>query len=155
MKSPMNDPNDRFNELIAALKDRGYRMTPQRLELVRVITTSEGHPSASQIYETIRNQFPTMSQATVYNTLSLLKEMNQILEIDLHDDSHYDGNRPEPHPHIICIQCNRIVDGNFDLDGNMIQRLEETSGFHIIRSQFAFYGLCPNCRSKEKASVND
>jgi Fur family peroxide stress response transcriptional regulator len=147
METSMNDPEERFNELITILKKQGYRMTPQRLELVRIISASKGHPSASQIYEKIKNQFPSMSQATVYNTLALLKEMNQVLEIDLHGDSHYDGNRPEPHPHIICVKCNQIVDGEFDLDHESIKRVEEASGFHIMRTQFAFYGLCPDCRS--------
>jgi len=149
-----NNPDVRFEQLISALKQQGCRMTPQRLELVRILSSSEGHPNAAEIYETIKHQFPTMSQATVYNTLGLLKEMNQILEIDLHGDSHYDGNRPEPHPHIICMECNRIVDGDFDLDGETIQRLEENSGFEIIRSQFAFYGLCPNCRSKRSGHLD-
>jgi Fur family peroxide stress response transcriptional regulator len=129
-------------------------MTPQRLELVRILAASKGHPSANQLYEEIKIQFPTMSQATVYNTIALLKEMNQILEIDLHGDSHYDGNRPEPHAHIICTECNQIVDGDFNLDGDMIKELETTSGFHITRSQFSFYGLCPNCRSKRSGYLD-
>ena len=149
-----NNPDVRFDELISVLKAKGYRMTPQRLELVRIIAASNGHPSAAQIYETIKHQFPTMSQATVYNTLSLLKDMNQILEIDLHGDSHYDGNRTEPHPHIICTECHQIVDGDFDLDIEIIKRLEETSGFQITRSQLAFYGLCPNCRSKRSGHLD-
>ncbi len=147
MNTPINDPDMRYEELIDALKEKGCRMTPQRLELVRIIAASERHPSANQLYEEIKILFPTMSQATVYNTLALLKDMNQILEIDLHGDSHYDGNRPEPHPHIICTECNQIVDGDFNLDSDMIKELEETSGFHITRSQFSFYGICPNCRT--------
>jgi len=87
-----------------------------------------------------------MSQATVYKTLALLKEMNQVLEIDLRDDSHYDGNRPQPHPHLICMQCNEIVDGDFELDLSSIRKLEETSGYQIVRPQIVFFGLCPDCR---------
>ncbi|MBW6472784.1 MAG: transcriptional repressor [Anaerolineaceae bacterium] len=154
MNIPKKNPDLRFEQLIDTLKQKGYRMTPQRLELVRIIAASEGHPSANQLYEAIKHQFPTMSQATVYNTLALLKDMNQILEIDLHGDSHYDGNRPEPHPHIICTECNQIVDGDFDLEVEMIKRLEETSGFHITRSQLAFYGLCPNCRSIRSGNLD-
>ena len=142
----MPDPIDRFDELIAALKERGFRLTPQRVELVRLIAASEGHPSAAQLYENIRNQFPTMSQATVYKTLTLLKEMNQVLEIDLRDDSHYDGNQPHPHPHLICTRCNNIVDGELDLDPASIMKLEDTSGYQIVRAQVVFYGLCPECR---------
>ena len=84
----MTNPDVRFNQLIAALKERGFRLTPQRMALVRLIAVSEGHPSAGQLYTKIKRQFPTMSHATVYKTLALLKEMNQVLEIDLRDDSH-------------------------------------------------------------------
>jgi Fur family transcriptional regulator, peroxide stress response regulator len=142
----MSDPKIRFDELIASLKERDFRLTPQRVELVRLIATSEGHPSAAQLYAKIRTRFPTMSQATVYKTLALLKEMNQVLEIDLRDDSHYDGNRPQPHPHLICLRCNQIMDGDLDLDPAMLGRLEKASGFQIVRPQIVFYGLCSTCQ---------
>jgi Fur family peroxide stress response transcriptional regulator len=143
----MSDPKVRFDELLVALRERNFRLTPQRVELVRLIVASDGHPSASQLYAKIQTQFPTMSQATVYKTLALLKEMNQVLEIDLRDDSRYDGNRPDPHPHLICMKCNKIVDGDLELDLSYIQKLEKTSGYQIVRPQIAFYGLCPKCRA--------
>jgi len=130
--------------LIAALKERAFRLTPQRVELVRLIASSEGHPSATQLYARIKRQFLTMSHATVYKTLALLKDMGQVLEIDLRDDSHYDGNRPELHPHLICIKCNKIIDGEADFDPSAIRKLERASGYKILRSQVSFYGLCPD-----------
>ena len=142
----MSDPKVRFDELLVALRERNFRLTPQRVELVRLIAASDGHPSASQLYVKIQTQFPTMSQATVYKTLALLKEMNQVLEIDLRDDSRYDGNRPDPHPHLICMKCNKIADGDLDLDVSTIKRLEKSSGYQIVRPQITFYGLCPDCR---------
>mgnify|MGYP003504897920 CR=1 FL=1 len=54
----MNDPQVRFEQLIAKLKERQYRITPQRVELIRLIAASEGHPSASQLYNQIKVQFP-------------------------------------------------------------------------------------------------
>ncbi len=151
----MPDPQTRFDELIVALKERDFRLTPQRVELVRLIAASEGHPSAAQLYDRIKLQFPTLSQATVYKTLALLKELGQVLEIDLRDDSHYDGNRPAPHPHLICTRCNKIIDGEFELDLSSVKRLEEISGYQIIRSQLVFYGLCADCKQlvKDKASI--
>ncbi len=142
----MPDPEARYTEMISLLKERDFRLTPQRMELVRLIAVSEGHPSAAQLYAQILEKFPTMSQATVYKTLALLKEMNQILEIDLRDDSHYDGNRPDAHPHLICTQCNQIVDGEMEIDSRLLRSLEESSGYQILRPQITFYGLCPNCR---------
>ena len=144
----MPDPQVRFDEMIAALKAAEFRLTPQRVELVRLIAASEGHPSAGQLYTKIKSQFPTMSHATVYKTLALLKDMGQVLEIDLRDDSHYDGNRPQPHPHLICIQCNKIIDGEADFDPSAIRKLEKASGYKILRSQVSFYGLCPDCKQE-------
>jgi Fur family peroxide stress response transcriptional regulator len=142
----MPDPELRFREMIALLKEHNFRLTPQRVELVRLIAASEGHPSAAQFYAKIKEKFPTMSHATVYKTLALLKEMNQVLEIDLRDDSHYDGNRPGAHPHLICTQCNQIVDGELEIDTAMLRKLENVSGYQILRPQINFYGLCPSCR---------
>jgi Fur family peroxide stress response transcriptional regulator len=143
----MSDFDLRFDQMMAALKERHFRLTPQRIELVRLIAVSDGHPSASQLYSKIKRQFPTMSQATVYKTLALLKEMNQVLEIDLRDDSHYDGNRPQPHPHLICVNCNKIVDGEMTLDQESLRNLEMASGYEILRPQISLYGLCPDCRA--------
>jgi Fur family peroxide stress response transcriptional regulator len=144
----MTDPDARFSQMIAALKERDFRLTPQRVELVRLIAVSDGHPSASQLYANIKRQFPTMSQATVYKTLTLLKEMNQVLEIDLHGDSHYDGNRPQPHPHLICVKCNKIIDGEVSLDQESLRSLEQASGYKILRPHISLYGLCPDCKKE-------
>ena len=144
----MDDPRARFDELMAALKERGSRLTPQRVELVRLIAASDGHPSAAQLYARIKRRFPTLSQATVYKTLSLLKDMGQVLEIDLRGDSRYDGHRPDPHSHLICIHCDRIMDGEADLDPAAIRKQERASGYKILRSQVSFYGLCPECRTQ-------
>jgi Fur family peroxide stress response transcriptional regulator len=141
----MTDPDARFDQLIAALKEHDFRLTPQRVELVRLIAVSDGHPSASQLYAKIKRQFPTMSQATVYKTLAMLKEMNQVLEIDLRDDRHYDGNMPLPHPHLVCTKCNRITDATFEIDPSAIRNLERASGFRIHRPQVTLYGYCADC----------
>ncbi len=143
----VTDSESRFDELFSALKQRNFRLTPQRIELVRLIAASDGHPNAAEFYARIKRQFPTISPATVYKTLALLKEMDQVLEIDLHGDSHYDGKRPFSHPHLICIQCGKISDTQEDLDRSPIVRIEDTTGYKIIRTQVSYFGLCPECQS--------
>jgi len=145
----VTDPDTRFEHLIAKLKERNYRLTPQRVELIRLIVVSEGHPSASQLYAQIKDQFPTLSLATVYKTLDLLKELDEVLEIGLRDDSHYDGNKPYPHPHLICIKCQKIMDGELDSAvKNIVQEVEQNFGFQILKHQLDFYGICPDCQNK-------
>lgn len=143
----MPDQPLRFEQLITRLKERDYRLTPQRMELVRLIATSEEHPNASHLYEQIRVRFPTMSLATVYKTLDLLKELGEVLEIGLHSDNHYDGNRPYPHPHLICTSCQKIFDGELEIPvQDLVKEMEQSFDFHILRHQLNFYGLCSDCQ---------
>jgi Fur family peroxide stress response transcriptional regulator len=147
----MTDSKIRFEQLIARLRESEYRLTPQRVELIRLIAASDGHPSASKLYNQIKVQFPTMSLATVYKTLDLLKELGEVLEIGLRDDNHYDGNKPYPHPHLICTKCQKIMDGELDTAvGKIIQEVENNFGFRVVKHQLNFYGLCLDCQKKSK-----
>ena len=142
----MADVENRYNEMISLLKEKGYRMTPQRMALVKLIAVSKGHPNAAMLFNKIKEKYPSTSPATVYKTIYLLKEMGQVLEIDMHEDSHYDGNKPFPHPHLICIQCGRIDDGELEIEPSQLEKIERRSGYQIVRQQLSFYGLCPDCR---------
>ncbi|NSW52622.1 MAG: transcriptional repressor [Anaerolineae bacterium] len=143
----MNDPELRYQSMLTKLKNRGGRITSHRMALLRLIAVSEGHPNAAQLFEQLRQQFPTVSLATVYKTLALLKEENEVFEIDLRDDSHYDGNKPYPHPHLICRVCRQIIDGDeVSLLGALNQEIRERYQFQVQQSQLVFYGVCRDCR---------
>jgi Fur family transcriptional regulator, peroxide stress response regulator len=151
MSKHMTDLPTRTEQLLASLRQRDYRMTPQRMALVRLIAQSADHPSAAQLHAQVKVQFPSMSLATVYKTLDLLKELGEVLEIGLRDDSHYDGNRPAPHPHMICTNCQKIVDGELDTAvQRLVAEMQQASGFKIARHQLNFYGLCPDCQEMFK-----
>jgi Fur family transcriptional regulator, peroxide stress response regulator len=145
----MTDPDLRYQTLLAILKERGSRLTSHRLALIRLLSSSEEHPNAMQLYESLRLQFPTISLATIYKTLALLKDEGQILEIDLHNDSHYDGNKPYPHPHLICTHCSRIFDGDeVAAIQKLNQEIQDRYNFQVSRHQLVFYGLCRDCQQK-------
>jgi Fur family peroxide stress response transcriptional regulator len=142
------DPQARFEELVNKLREREYRLTPQRIALLRLLAASEGHPSASHLYDQIKDQFPTTSLATVYKTLNVLKEMDEVLELGFSgDDNRYDGNKPYPHPHLICIRCQKILDPEVSLAQNLIQEVAQSSGYQIVGHRLDFYGLCPDCQA--------
>jgi Fur family peroxide stress response transcriptional regulator len=148
----MTDIQLRFNQLTEKLRQRGYRMTPQRLALIRLIAASEGHPNATDLYTAVKAQYPTMSLATVYKTIDLLKDLNEIIEINLHQDNHYDGNKPYSHPHIICTRCRKIVDGDMEESmSRLVHEVEQNLKFKIQRHQLNFYGLCSECQDKVSA----
>ena len=146
----MPDPESRFQQLAARLKGSNYRLTPQRVALLRLIASSEGHPSASHLYEQIKAQFPTTSPATVYKTLNLLKELGEVLELGFsNDDNRYDGSRPYPHPHLICLRCRKISDPDVSLVDDLTQEVAELTGYQVISHRLDFYGLCPDCQQGE------
>jgi len=143
----MVDSQARFEQLITKLRLMGFRMTPQRMALMHLLTISNEHPSAARLYEQIKVEFPTMSLATVYKTLDLLKTMGEVFDIDLPDDSHFDAYQPYPHPHFICTNCQKIVDGQLDEPVHiLVNEMEHISGFQIHRHKLVFYGLCPDCQ---------
>ena len=143
----MIDSDIRLDEIMRKLRQSGYRLTPQRMAVLKVLAVSEGHPNAEQIYDQVKVDFPMTSLGTVYKTVTLLKEMGEILELGFGADSHrYDGARPDPHPHLICIKCNKIIDGDLSLDQKSLRSLEQASGYKILRPQIFLYGLCPDCK---------
>jgi Fur family peroxide stress response transcriptional regulator len=132
----------------ARLKATGYRLTPQRLAILRALIASQQHPSVEQIYREVRRDFPTTSLATIYNTLECLKSLGEVLELPLGGGSRYDGRNPEPHPHIVCTVCGRIEDLDIDLGGTT-QAVAQERGYTEVRHRLEFYGVCPRCQGDE------
>ncbi len=86
---------NRFDKMLSGLKENALRITPQRLAVLKILASSQDHPTVENIYEQVKNEFPTTSLATVYKTVSVLKKMNEVLEIGFPDGSkRYDGKRP-------------------------------------------------------------
>ena len=143
----INNPEARFEELVAKFRKRGYRVTPQRLALLRLLAASENHPSAAQLYERLQEHYPTTSLATVYKTLSRLKEMGEVLELGFSDDDNrYDGNEPAPHPHLICIRCRKIIDPEVVSLRGLAQEVAANMGYKIVGHRLDLYGVCPDCQ---------
>jgi Fur family peroxide stress response transcriptional regulator len=73
------DVKQRMDEMLSKLREHDSRIMPQRMAVLRVLAASEGHPSVERVYETVRREFPTTSTATVYKTVHLLKQLNEVL----------------------------------------------------------------------------
>lgn len=140
---------DRYSVISRKLRESGNKLTPQRLVIARILAESEGHPSVEDIYSQLRRDFPGISQATVYRNVMLLKSLGEVLEIGLAGAStRYDGKKPYPHPHVICIKCNKIIDPDLESLHDMTKEIIDESGFEIVTYRLDFFGLCPECREK-------
>jgi Fur family peroxide stress response transcriptional regulator len=140
----------RLDELIAKLKERGHRLTPQRMAVLKILTASEEHLSVEQIYERVKADFPMTSLATIYKTVTLLKEMGEVLELGFSGyGNRYDGMRPYPHPHLICTKCRNIMDLQVVNLGELPQKVAQSTGYRIVSHQLDFFGICPQCQEEE------
>jgi Fur family peroxide stress response transcriptional regulator len=141
----------RIDQMVSKLRDRDFRITPQRLAVLTVLAASEGHPTVETIYEKVRVQFPTTSLATIYKTVSLLREIKEVLELGFADGSNrYDGSRPFPHPHVICTKCKKIIDPDLSSLKDMTKEVAEETGFEILTHRLDFFGICRECLKKPK-----
>jgi Fur family peroxide stress response transcriptional regulator len=144
------ETQQRYEQLLNRLRQRDYRLTPQRVALIRLLAASKGHPSAAQLYEQLKDEYPTMSLATVYKTLNLLKELDEVLELGFwDDDGRYDGKNPHPHPHLICVRCRQISDPDVAMAEELAQHVAQQSGYRILSHRLDFYGVCPACQRDE------
>ena len=138
----------RFNQMLSKLKKHDFRLTPQRLAVLKVLAVSKGHPTVERIYESVRAEFPTTSIATIYKTVNLLKQLNEVLELGFPDGSNrYDGNKPYPHPHVICTKCKKILDPNLGSLKDLTKEVIKETGFLILNHRVDFFGTCRDCQS--------
>lgn len=146
----MADPDKRFESIIRKLRENGQKITPQRLAIVKILARSEGHPSVETIHARIKNDFPTMSLATVYRNIVLIKSIGEVLELGFPDGSNrYDGNRPYPHPHVICIKCKKIVDPDLESLDDLKNEVAAETKFTILNHRLDFFGICSNCMTEK------
>lgn len=128
------------------LREKGLKVTPQRMAIYSMLSNTCSHPSAEEIYKTLIPDNPTISLATVYKTLDSFKNAGIIQELSVGNGrSNYDANII-PHPHIVCKCCGKIYDFQFEKLDVLRSSVAEKTDFLVESEQLTFYGVCPSCR---------
>ena len=139
--------NQRLEQMVHRLKERDFRLTPQRMAVLKILASSDSHPSVERIYEQVRRDFPTTSIATVYKTVALLRELGEVLELAFPDGSNrYDGSKPFPHPHVICTLCKTILDPELNGLTDLTKEVSQETGFRVTTHRVDFFGVCRACQ---------
>ena len=132
-------------QLIKKLRSKGYKVTPQRLAICKLLLSSKNHPSADQIYQEVKKQYPTISLATVYFTLDLLKDLGLVQELGFSDrSSRYDPNT-SPHINVICPKCGRVYDYEAASVKKLWSQMVAEMSFTPLRQRLDIYTLCDKC----------
>ncbi|HWQ27594.1 MAG TPA: Fur family transcriptional regulator [Dehalococcoidia bacterium] len=138
--------------IIATLRERGIRVTAQRVAVAEVLASAADHPSAQDVYERVKTRLPHITRATVYNTLRVLSEKGLVQPLHFRHGTRYDGN-PHPHANLVCVECGSIVDADINPDdviANLSKALARTSDFRVMGQRLDLYGLCSRCASSPR-----
>jgi Fur family transcriptional regulator, peroxide stress response regulator len=126
------------------LRDRGYKLTSQRLAIISLLSKDMTHPGAADILKKIRKSLPQVSMSTVYYTLDMLKKEGLIQELEFYN--RYDVNVAN-HINLICKKCGRIE----DLPGGITlsyAKVQQKTDFQPVGMRYEYYGYCKDCRRK-------
>lgn len=136
-------------QLTDLLRDSGFKVTPQRLAIYSVLASTKAHPSAEMIFNELQPHYPTMSLATVYKTIEILKGIGLVQALNVGEDSfRYDANTSN-HPHVRCMSCGCVDDlDNID-SSNFVKEVAGNTTYRLTGQQFYFFGVCPACQKKD------
>ena len=119
------------------------RNTRQRKLVLDAVRQSYNHPTADEIYNAVREQDDKISRGTVYRNLNLLADAGEIIKTP--GGSRFDRTT-EPHAHVICTSCSRVVDVALPFDTELDTEVSELIGWDVTSHYTIFEGLCPDCR---------
>ncbi len=131
-------------KITASLREKGYKLTPQRLEIIRFLSSNRSHPGAMDIFQKVRKRAPNISMSTVYYTLDMMKKEGLIQELEYYNtDNRYDINVSD-HINLVCTRCGKIADFMGDVR-SYANAVEKETGFKPASMRFEYYGVCRDC----------
>ncbi len=120
----------------------GLHPSLQRIRILEHLYAHEGHFTADQIYAVLLNEMPTLSKATVYNTLNTFADAGLVRVLSLDEHEQRFDVTTHTHGHFKCRSCGAIINFPIDIDSLHIKTLE---AFQVHEKNITFYGLCPDC----------
>jgi Fur family transcriptional regulator, ferric uptake regulator len=133
-------------DVVAALRARGLRMTPQRRAIVAEIMRSQGHISPTALARKVQADMPGVNASTIYRTLSMLEEMGVLAHAHLESGAEYHRAEDAGHVHLTCSNCGDEDDLSLEEAGELVRLIERHHGFEPDLTHFAIGGLCADCR---------
>lgn len=124
---------------------RNLGLTRQRRVVLEVIRSSDGHLTANEVFIAAKRVLPTISFATVYNSLRFLKDAGHIAEINFGNGASRFDRITDRHDHAICSKCGKLVDIHIDMPANLIETAAAKSRFRPESLEFTLRGICPDC----------
>lgn len=130
-----------------ALEANGQRYTEQRAAVYRFLINTDAHPTADDVFTSVRHDIPDISLATVYKSLETLVGCGLAVKLTYGDGSaRYDG-RTDPHHHARCLTCGSVMDVPGRIDMRAFSGLDAGAGFSVEGYRLELIGYCARCRA--------
>ncbi len=148
----MNGSQKSDASIIETLRKKGYKATTQRIAICRFALRSRDHPNAQRIYDEVKKVHPTVSLATVYKTLRILREQDLIQELDLPESqARFDSNM-KPHINLVCLRCGNIRDLDDLTAQEIVGRAAAAAKFTVTGQRLDLYGVCEKCKTRSRST---
>jgi Fe2+ or Zn2+ uptake regulation protein len=121
------------------------KLTKQREAVLKIIRQSEQHLTANEVYDRAKQFLPSISFATVYNSLRFLKDAGYIAEVEFAGGASRFDKRVERHDHAICIKCGKLIDIDLEIPEKLVDMAATLSNFKPHFIEVTLRGLCPDC----------
>ncbi len=135
-----------IDKYIQQLKKFNIRMTNQRYAILEYLLLKSNHPTANEIYEYLKNDFPNMSVATIYNNINFFKKAGIITELPFADGSSRFDLTKTHHYHVICANCGKVEDFDYPNFEEAERIAEKQTHFKVINHSFKVTGICLECQ---------
>ena len=130
------------------------RYSRKRQSIMDCLASTKEHPTAEWIYSKIKAEYPSLSLATVYRNLNMLKSEGLICSVGtVFGQERFDAT-VAPHTHAVCERCGRVVDvEEVMLPDDTAEKVEKACGFSVRRTDLSVYGICEECKAQKSQNT--
>ncbi len=138
-----------MDDYVKILKEKGLKVTPQRLEIMRYLDNNRIHPNIDHIYTVLKKKNPSLSKTTVYNVIDDLSENGVIQVLTINKSEILCDFNSDLHYHFMCKECGMIFDLEESYNSDLIERVK-SKGYRVDEAFGYFRGLCRSCNKENK-----
>jgi Fur family peroxide stress response transcriptional regulator len=133
------------DRIVGRLRSEGLKVTPQRVAILNFLDGNKSHPSVDEIYREVSKNFPSLSLATVYNTLDTLERIREVQSVTIDPSRKRYDPETQPHHHLMCRSCGTIRDIHTDFGSSLSVPASCSGDFRVESASVAFRGVCRDC----------
>ena len=138
----------REQDFVAQLRERGYRVTPQREIILDALCEMGGHATIAEIYTQVHAKAPAVDKATIYRSLQLFVTNDFVHSSKVNGETVYEISEPDPHHHLVCRHCNKVMGLSNQHFDALVAHLLAEHGFLAHINHLTIPGTCADCLQK-------